>query len=106
MSERPPYFEVRFFTVLDLGVLRALMWFSPGCEGAATPAPMPGRRPLGRERLPAAVLLPLPAFSAPAAPSWSLPPTFSHTRGLLPKSPSAHTQEFVRVARRHARHRR
>ena len=53
MSEQRSYFEVRMFSIISTGLLRALVWYSPGSRAISTLAPrsaQPGERSAGDPR--------------------------------------------------------
>jgi hypothetical protein len=87
------------FSIIDTGVVRALVWYSPGSQAISSLAPRSAHPVTDPRDIPEPSPIPLLPPVPPAATGLAAP-TGSHTPASTELRESSHTQEFPRWGRR------
>jgi len=87
------------FSIINTGLIRALVWYSPGSQAISTLAPRSAHPVTDARDIPAPSPIPLQAAPVQAPAAALTAPTGSHTPASTELRKSSHTQEFTRARR-------
>jgi hypothetical protein len=88
------------FSIINTGVARALVWYSPGSRAISSLAPSSAHPVTDPRDIPEPSPIPLLPPPVPPATTGLAAPTGSHTPASTELHASSHTQEFPRWGQR------
>jgi hypothetical protein len=84
------------FSIIDTGLVKVLVWFSPGSRAISTLAPRPARAAIDRSGIPdPSLILPHTLVEGAVAAGVVALAGSSHTPAWSDMHESSHTQEFT-----------